>query len=97
MLSTSPWDPGTIIAVCDTPTAKFDIARLLRTTETHAAIRYFGTTHANLKLISVVTFHRYAQAHRTYVQATTAERLNRTSNNRRTLTGDISTDDLRST
>jgi hypothetical protein len=51
MLSASPLDPGTIIAVrrSDDPADSFDLARLTLLTESHVTIDYLGTTNPNLR------------------------------------------------
>ena len=50
MLSASPLDPGTIVAIRRTsdPTSPFDLARITTSTETHVHIAYLGTTNPNL-------------------------------------------------
>jgi hypothetical protein len=51
MLSSSPLNPGTLVAIRRTsdPTSPFDLARLTTTTETHVHLAYLGTTNHNLR------------------------------------------------
>ena len=51
MLSASPLDPGTLVAIRRTndPTSPFDLARVTTTTETHVNLAYLGTTNSNLR------------------------------------------------
>jgi hypothetical protein len=51
MLSSSPLDPGTLVAIRRTsdPTSPFDLARITTTTETHVHLAYLGTTNHNLR------------------------------------------------
>ncbi len=52
MLSASPLDPGTLVAIRRTsdPTTPFDLARTTTTTtETHVHLVYLGTTNSNLR------------------------------------------------
>jgi hypothetical protein len=51
MLSASPLDPGTLIAIRRTsdPTTPFDLARITTTTENHVHLAYLGTTNSNLR------------------------------------------------
>jgi hypothetical protein len=51
MLSSSPLDPGTIVAIrrASDPTSPFDLARLTATTETHVHLAYLGKTNPNLR------------------------------------------------
>jgi hypothetical protein len=51
MLSSSPLNPGTLVAIRRTsdPTSPFDLARLTTITETHVHLAYLGTTNHNLR------------------------------------------------
>ncbi len=90
MLSQSPLAPGTVIAVrrSEDPTAVFDLARILTTTETHVSLEYFGTTHPSLRTAVFKRVWIDPRDNRTVLKDTHPAR------NHALVTGEINTEDL---
>jgi hypothetical protein len=90
MLSASPLEPGTIIAVrrSEDPNDSFDLACLTLSTKTHVTIAYLGTTNPNL---------RNAMFKNVWIDPAdnrTARKPTRPARNHTQVTGEIQTEDL---
>ena len=87
MLSTLALAPGTLVAVRDTPTSAFHLARLTALTESNASLHYLGTTNANFNR-AVFKLLWLSPDNKTVLKDT------RPARNHAPITGDISTEDL---
>jgi hypothetical protein len=87
LLSTLDLIPGTLVAVRDTPTSAFHLARLSTLTEANASFHYLGTTNPNFAR-AVFKLLWLSPDNKTVLKDT------RPARNHVPITGDISTDDL---
>jgi hypothetical protein len=87
LLSTLALTPGTLVAVRDTPTSAFHLARLTALTESTASLHYLGTTNPHFDR-AVFKLLWLSPANKTVLKDT------RPARNHKPITGDISTEDL---
>jgi hypothetical protein len=87
LLSTLALTPGTLVAVRDTPTSAFHIARLTALTESNASLHYLGTTNPNFDRAVFKLLWLFPD-NKTVLKDT------RPARNHAPITGDISTEDL---
>jgi hypothetical protein len=87
LLSTLALSPGTLVAVRDTPTSAFHIARLTALTEANASLHYLGTTNSRLDR-AVFKLLWLSPANKTVLKDT------RPARNHLPITGEISVEDL---
>ena len=90
MLSASPLDPGTLVAIRRTsdPTSRFDLARITTTTETHVNLAYLGTTNPSLRKAVFKLVWIDPADDKTILKDT------RPARRHQPVTGDISTEDI---
>ena len=90
MLSVSPLDPGTIVAIRRTsdPTSHFDLARITTSTETHVHLAYLGTTNPNLRKAVFKAVWIDPTDNKTILTDT------RPARRHQAVTGDITTEDI---
>jgi hypothetical protein len=90
MLSASPLDPGTIIAIRrdNDPSTQFDLARIHHAAETHTHIHYLGTTNPNLRNAAFKLVWIDPKDNKTVLKD------NRPARRHQPVTGDINNDDL---
>jgi hypothetical protein len=87
LLSTLALSPGTLVAVRDTPTSAFHLARLTALTESNASLHYLGTTNKHFDR-AVFKLLWLSPDNKTVLKDT------RPARNHAPITGDISTEDL---
>jgi hypothetical protein len=87
LISTAALHPGTIVAVRDTPTSPFHIAKVARITESLLSLHYLGTTNPNMDT-TVFRLLWLAPDARTVMKDSCPAR------NHAAITGEIDTDDI---
>jgi hypothetical protein len=87
LVSHAALHPGTIIAVRDTPTSLYHLAKVTKVNESHLSVHYLGTTNPQMDT-AVFRLLWLAPDNRTVLKDTCPAR------NHKAITGDIDTEDL---
>ena len=87
LVSEAALHPGTILAIRDTPTSPFHLAKVKKVTESHLSVHYLGTTNPHLDT-AVFRLLWLAPDNRTVLKDTCPAR------HHTAITGDIDTDDI---